>query len=133
MFKVKKLVIIGGISSILSVFCLSKTIVSAYVFNGTKQPNISAVAWREDFVFRQLYTSFITAKGDWDATPTRVGFAMNTTSPQVKALDYSNADGYIGRTYVDNTKPEVMYLNWYYLGADTTNAPNRVRSTAGHE
>lgn len=55
---------------------------------------------------------------------------MNTSAPQMTILDYSSADGYNGKTFVDNTKPDDIYLNWYYLSS--ANDTQR-RSTTGHE
>jgi hypothetical protein len=102
----------------------------AYVLNGTKQPNIVAVAWKEQLLFRGLYNPFIAAKNDWDATPTKIGFAMNSSAPEIIVGDYSSNDGYRGYTLIDNTKPEKLNLNWFYLSADDD---TKRRSTSGHE
>jgi len=55
---------------------------------------------------------------------------MNTSAPQVTIIDYSSEDGYNGKAFVDNTKPDDIYLNWWYLSA--ANDTQR-RSTTGHE
>ncbi len=102
----------------------------AYVLNGTKQPNISAIAWKEQLITREFYTPFVTAKNDWDATKSKVGFAMNTTSPEMIVLDYKSTDGYDAKTLVDNTKPEYIYLNYTYLFGNNS---TELRSTNGHE
>jgi Matrixin len=102
----------------------------AYVLNNTKQPNVAAIAWKEQLFFRSLYGPFITAKNDWDATPTKIGFAMNNSAPEIIIQDYSSTDGYNGKTLVDNTKPDEINLNWRYLSADDD---TKRRSTSGHE
>jgi hypothetical protein len=96
----------------------------------TKYSNIGSVAWSKDFLTPELDSAFVTGKEDWDATPTKVGFGYNASSYQVQGRDYSSADGYRGKTLLDPTKPEYVWLNWNYLQSDTT---TRRRSTAGHE
>lgn len=121
------LFILSGLTS--SFFALNiKSL--AYVLNGTKQPNITAVAWKEQLIFRDLYSPFIASKNDWDSTPTKIGFAMNTSSPQMIIQDYVSKDGFNGKTFIDNTKPEDVYLNWQYLSAEDN---IKRRSTSGHE
>jgi Matrixin len=81
-------------------------------------------------ITREFYPPFVTAKNNWDATKSKVEFAMNTTSPQLIVVDYKSPDGFDAKTAVDNTKPEYIWLNYTYLFGNTD---TQLRSTTGHE
>jgi Matrixin len=101
------------------------------VIPGFKHKNVTAIAWKDNLIFQQLFNPFISSKNDWDATPTKVGFAFNSTSPTLVIGDVSTANNYRGQTFTNSaTGKAEVYLNWYYLASDTD---TRRRSTSGHE
>lgn len=98
---------------------------------GYKIKNVTAIAWKDNLIFQSLFNPFVTAKNDWDATSTKVGFLYTIVNPTLTIHDYNSNDGFRGKTFtMPPTGTADVYLNYNYLQSDND---TRRRSTTGHE
>ncbi len=95
----KKLISSGvsKIAAVVGISLLSVTVpVSAYVLMPTsfRQPNVSAIRWKENFAHNEVFSAFISSKNDWDAFY-KVGFVFNSQTLVVQKTFLSlNQDGF---------------------------------------
>lgn len=93
--------------------------------------DVTAIAWKDNLIFQSLFSSFLTAKNDWDATSTKVGFLYTCANPTLMINDYASNDGFRGKTFtMPPTGTAEVYINYNYLQSDDD---TRRRSTIDHE
>ena len=102
---------------------------------GTWQYGVSTLLWYCDFQILDLQQAFLTAKSDWDSTPTPIGFyGYDPIYYQIVGWDYSSSDGLNGYCWPSWSGGYIshatIWLNWTYLQYDTS---NQQRNTAAHE
>lgn len=125
--------IISGTVFLLAFFTLVSDAL-ACVTKSYEWPNPGSVRFVSYVQITELSQAFFDAKTDWDATPTRIGLVYDAGNPQVEGYNYSENDGYNGKTVSSFSGSTYLnakiYLNWYYLSSNTA---NQRRGTAGHE